>query len=197
MPLTLGTLLPYQEAKYMSPDEKELQAGEVGELWIKGPNVFKGYLNNPEGTANALTPDGYFKTGDVGYQDADGNFYITDRIKELIKYKGFQVAPAELEGILLAHPSINDVAVIGVYDKEEATELPRAYVVPKEGLGRTEEEKKAIVDWLGKRVAGHKRLRGGVKWMDEIPKSASGKILRRVLKVKAQEEEDGGVKAKL
>lgn len=181
----------------MSPDEKELQAGEVGELWIKGPNVFKGYLNNPEGTANALTPDGYFKTGDVGYQDADGNFFITDRIKELIKYKGFQVAPAELEGILLSHLSIDDVAVIGVYDKDEATELPRAYVVPKEGLGRTEDEKKAIVDWLGKRVAGHKRLRGGVKWMDEIPKSASGKILRRVLKVKAQEEEQGGVKAKL
>ncbi|KAJ4344739.1 uncharacterized protein N0V89_012483 [Didymosphaeria variabile] len=193
---SVGTLLPYQEAKYMSPEEKELKPGEVGELWIKGPNVFKGYLNNPEGTANALTPDGYFKTGDVGYQDADGNFYITDRIKELIKYKGFQVAPAELEGILLSHPSINDVAVIGVYEKEEATELPRAYVVPKDGLGRTDDEKKAIVDWLGKRVAGHKRLRGGVRWLDEIPKSASGKILRRVLKVKAQEEEQGP-KAKL
>lgn len=194
---SVGTLLPYQEAKYMSPEEKELQPGEVGELWIKGPNVFKGYLNNPEGTANALTPDGYFKTGDVGYQDANGNFYITDRIKELIKYKGFQVAPAELEGILLSHPSINDVAVIGIYDKEEATELPRAYVVPKEGLGRSEADAKEIVDWLGKKVAGHKRLRGGVRWIDEIPKSVSGKILRRVLKVKAQEEEQGGAKAKL
>lgn len=194
---SVGTLLPYQEAKYMSEDEKELQPGEVGELWIRGPNVFKGYLNNPEGTANALTSDGYFKTGDVGYQDADGNFYITDRIKELIKYKGFQVAPAELEGILLSHPSINDVAVIGVYDKEQATELPRAYIVPKEGLGQTDAEANAVIDWLGKRVAGHKKLRGGVKWIDEIPKSASGKILRRVLKVKAQEEEQGGVKAKL
>ncbi|KAL5389743.1 hypothetical protein DPSP01_002235 [Paraphaeosphaeria sporulosa] len=193
---SVGTLLPYQVAKYMSPEEKELKVGEVGELWIKGPNVFKGYLNNPEGTANALTSDGYFKTGDVGYQDADGNFYITDRIKELIKYKGFQVAPAELEGILLSHPSINDVAVIGVYEKDEATELPRAYVVPKDGLGRTDDEKKAIVDWLGERVAGHKRLRGGVRWLDEIPKSASGKILRRMLKLKALEEEQGP-KAKL
>ncbi|KAF2440917.1 4-coumarate-CoA ligase-like protein [Karstenula rhodostoma CBS 690.94] len=193
---SVGTLLPYQVAKYMSPEEKELEVGEVGELWIKGPNVFKGYLNNPEGTANALTSDGYFRTGDVGYQDADGNFYITDRIKELIKYKGFQVAPAELEGILLSHPSINDVAVIGVYEKDEATELPRAYVVPKEGLGRTDDEKKAIIGWLGERVAGHKRLRGGVRWIDEIPKSASGKILRRMLKVKAQEEEQGP-KAKL
>ncbi|KAJ4301206.1 hypothetical protein N0V90_003297 [Kalmusia sp. IMI 367209] len=194
---SVGKLLPYQEAKYMSEDEKELQPGEVGELWIKGPNVFKGYLNNPEGTANALTPDGYFKTGDVGYQDAHGHFYITDRIKELIKYKGFQVAPAELEGILVSHPSIDDVAVIGVYDKEQATELPRAYVVPKEGLQRTDAEKKAIVDWLGEKVAGHKRLRGGVKWVDEIPKSASGKILRRVLKIKAQEEGEGEAKAKL
>lgn len=110
---SVGVLLPYQTAKYMSPEEKELPTGEVGELWIKGPNVFKGYLNNVEGTKNALTEDGYFKTGDVGYQDKDGNFYITDRVKELIKYKGFQVPPAELEGLLVSHPSIDDVAVIG------------------------------------------------------------------------------------
>lgn len=106
---SVGKLLPYQTAKYMSPDEKEMPVGEVGELWIKGPNVFKGYLNNPEGTAHALTKDGYFKTGDVGYQDKDGNFYITDRVKELIKYKGFQVPPAELEGLLVSHPKVNDV----------------------------------------------------------------------------------------
>jgi 4-coumarate--CoA ligase len=192
---SVGTLLPYQEAKYMSPEDKELAPGEVGELWIKGPNVFKGYLNNPEGTANALTADGYFKTGDVGYQDKDGHFYITDRIKELIKYKGFQVPPAELEGILLSHPQVSDVAVIGIYDKDQATELPRAYVVPKDGLGKGEKEAAEIVKWLGDKVAHHKKLRGGVKFIDEIPKSASGKILRRVLKVKAQEEE--AVKAKL
>ncbi|TQE61471.1 acyl--CoA ligase, partial [Leptospira interrogans] len=132
-----------------SEDDKELPVGQAGELWIKGPNIFKGYLNNPEGTANALTADGYFKTGDIGYQDADGNFYITDRIKKLIKYKGFQVAPSELEGLLVSHPSIDDVAVIGVYDKDEATEMPRAYVVPKKGLQRSAAEEKAIVDWLG------------------------------------------------
>lgn len=84
-------MLPNQTAKYMSPEETEMPVGEVGELWIKGPNIFKGYLNNVEGTKNALTEDGYFKTGDVGYQDREGNFYITDRVKELIKYKGFQV----------------------------------------------------------------------------------------------------------
>lgn len=179
----------------MSPEEKEVAAGETGELWIKGPNIFKGYLNNPEGTKNALTEDGYFKTGDVGYQDTEGNFYITDRVKELIKYKGFQVPPAELEGMLASHPKINDVAVIGVYNKEQATEEPRAYVVPAPGVEASKETAKEIVDWLQAKVASHKRLRGGVRFVDEIPKSVSGKILRRVLKLRAQEEKNP--KAKL
>ncbi|KAF2108962.1 4-coumarate-CoA ligase-like protein [Lophiotrema nucula] len=192
---SVGTLLPYQTAKYMSPDEKEVPVGEVGELWIKGPNVFKGYLNNPEGTKHALTDDGFFKTGDIGYQDKDGHFYITDRVKELIKYKGFQVPPAELEGYLVAHPSINDVAVIGLYSEEQATELPRAYVVPKEGVEKSDKAAKDIIEYLNAKVASHKKLRGGVRFVDDIPKSISGKILRRVLKTKALEEEK--VKAKL
>jgi len=194
---SVGTLLPYQTAKYMSAEENEMPVGEVGELWIKGPNVFKGYLNNPESTSHALTADGYFKTGDVGYQDKDGNFYITDRIKELIKYKGFQVPPAELEGILVSHPDIEDVGVIGVYSKDHASELPRAYVVPRDGLAKTNKTAQDIVKWLDKKVANHKRLRGGVRFVDEIPKSVSGKILRRQLKAKAQEEEEGSTKAKL
>jgi acyl-CoA synthetase (AMP-forming)/AMP-acid ligase II len=193
---SVGALLPYQTAKYMSEDGKEVPVGQVGELWIKGPNVFKGYWKNPEGTAHAKTEDGYFKTGDVGYQDKNGHFFITDRVKELIKYKGFQVPPAELEGILVSHPSVNDVAVIGIYDKEQATELPRAYVVPAAGLGKGEKEVNEIVEWLNKKVANHKKLRGGVRFVDEIPKSVSGKILRRVLKAKALEEEKGA-KAKL
>ena len=195
---SVGKLLPNQIAKYMSPDEKEVPVGEVGELWIKGPNVFKGYLNNPEGTANALTADGFFKTGDVGYQDKDRNFFITDRVKELIKYKGFQVPPAELEGLLIAHPKVNDVAVIGIYDKEQATEVPRAYIVPAPGVVvEVKGVEKEITDWLAKRVAGHKRLRGGVRFIDEVPKSASGKILRRMLKIRAQDEEARGAKARL
>jgi 4-coumarate--CoA ligase len=193
---SVGTLLPNMTAKYIGADEKEVAAGEVGELWIKGPNVFKGYHNNPEGTKNALTDDGYFKTGDVGYQDANGNFYITDRIKELIKYKGFQVPPAELEGILSSHDQISDVAVIGVYKEELASEVPLAYVVPKKGTGSKELEKE-IVEWLGKKVANHKKLRGGVKFVEEIPKSVSGKILRRVLKDKLKAETEGPAKAKL
>ena len=193
---SVGRLLPNQTAKYMSPDEKEVPVGSVGELWLKGPNIFKGYHNNPEGTRNALTPDGYFKTGDVGYQDKNGNFYITDRVKELIKYKGFQVPPAELEGILITHPMIDDVAVVGIYNAEQATEVPRAYVVPKPEVKVGLETTKDIIEWLQAKVANHKRLRGGVRYVDEIPKSASGKILRRVLKEKAKREREEG-KAKL
>ncbi len=144
---SVGLLLPNQTAKYMSPEEKELPRGEVGELWIKGPNVFAGYLNNPEGTKNALTEDGFFKTGDVGYQDKEGNFFITDRVKELIKYKGFQVPPAELEGLLANHPKIEDVAVLGVYKEEQATEVPLAYVVPRKGEQASPALAKEISDW--------------------------------------------------
>ena len=181
----------------MSPSEEEVPAGQTGELWITGPNVFKGYLNNPSGTANALTPDGYFKTGDVGHQDKEGNFYITDRVKELIKYKGFQVPPAELEGILISHPSIDDVAVVGIYDESQATEVPRAYVVPAKGVQAHKKTETEIVEWLAGKVAAHKRLRGGVRFVDEVPKSASGKILRRVLKEKAMVEEGKKPRPKL
>ncbi|WPH01025.1 Hypothetical protein R9X50_00385900 [Acrodontium crateriforme] len=187
---SVGRLLPNQIAMYMSPEEKEVAKGEVGELWIKGPNVFKGYLNNVEGTKNALTSDGFFKTGDVGYQDKDGNFYITDRIKELIKYKGFQVPPAELEGLLTSHSKIDDVAVMGVFKKELATEVPLAFVVPAKSQQASPALEKEIVDWLATKVANHKRLRGGVRFVDEIPKSAAGKILRRVLKAKYEEEQN-------
>jgi acyl-CoA synthetase (AMP-forming)/AMP-acid ligase II len=194
---SVGKMLPNQVAKFMSPEEKELPVGEVGELWIKGPNIFKGYLNNPEGTKNALTDDDYFKTGDVGYLDKEGNFYITDRVKELIKYKGFQVPPAELEGLLASHEKINDVAVMGIYREDIASEVPLAYVVPKQGVQVGPELEKEIVGWLASKVANHKRLRGGVKFTDEIPKSASGKILRRLLKDKYLKETANAPKAKL
>lgn len=184
----------------MDPSETEVPAGQTGELWIKGPNIFKGYHNNREATKAALTEDGYFKTGDVGHEDADGNFFITDRVKELIKYKGFQVAPAELEGLLASHPLVDDVAVIGFYDRSQATEVPRAYIVRKRmGSGQKTASERELTEWLATRVAPHKRLRGGVRFIDAVPKSASGKILRRLLKVQAEEEErrDGGMKAKL
>lgn len=188
------------KAKYMSPDGEELGPGETGELWLAGPNVFKGYWKNEAATKESITPDGFFKTGDVGFQDKDDNFYITDRVKELIKYKGFQVAPAELEGKLMDHPAINDVAVIGVDDAHQHTEVPRAYVVASPGKDSPKDAEE-IVQWLGAKVAHHKKLRGGVRFIDAIPKSAAGKILRRLLKDKAKEEEaakkKNGVKAKL
>lgn len=118
-------------------------------------------------------------------------------MKELIKYKGFQVAPAELEGLLISHPKINDVAVVGVYNKEQATEVPRAYIVPVPGVEASQATADDIMVWLHGKIANHKRLRGGVRFVDEVPKSASGKILRRVLKVRAQEEQERGQKAKL
>ena len=182
----------------MDPDGTEVPAGHTGELWIKGPNVFQGYHNNPEATKAALTSDGYFKTGDVGHQDADGNVFITDRVKELIKYKGFQVAPAELEGLLASHPLVDDVAVIGLYDRTQATEVPRAYVVRRQVPNQVSERE--LAEWLAARVAPHKRLRGGIRFIDAVPKSPSGKILRRVLKARAEEEgkrKERGGEAKL
>ncbi|KAL7272805.1 hypothetical protein RUND412_004367 [Rhizina undulata] len=185
---SVGRLLPNLTAKYMSEDEKEVPAGQTGELWVKGDNVMLGYLNNPEATKNAITEDGYFKTGDVGYQDEQGNFYITDRVKELIKYKGFQVPPAELEGLLLSCDKVDDCAVAGVYSDELASEVPHAFIVVAKGVEENEETAKEIIQFIHEKVAQHKRLRGGVRFMKEIPKSASGKILRRVLKSQAAAE---------
>ena len=197
---SVGKMFPNMTAKYVDPEGKEVAANEAGELWLAGPNIFGGYWKNKEATDGCIAhEDGlrYFKTGDVGYQDADHNFYITDRVKELIKYKGFQVAPAELEGKLMDHPLINDTAVISVYNKDQETEVPRAYVVAVEKGKDTDKEAQEIVKWLDGKVANHKRLRGGVKFIDEIPKSASGKILRRLLKDKVKQEEGSDGKAKL
>ncbi|KAK5678413.1 hypothetical protein LTS10_008856 [Elasticomyces elasticus] len=189
---SVGKLFPNMTAMYVSEDGKEVKAGETGELWLKGPNVFKGYWRNEEATKNAITPEGYFKTGDVGHQDENHNFYITDRMKELIKWNGFQVAPAELEGLLLDSPLVQDVAVIGVHDEEQHTELPRAYIVPAEGHKPSEKLGEEIVAWLDERVAYYKKLRGGVRFIDEVPKSQAGKILRRILKGLAEEEGQKG-----
>ncbi|OJJ01234.1 hypothetical protein ASPVEDRAFT_130643 [Aspergillus versicolor CBS 583.65] len=202
---SVGKLVPNMEAKYMNmpedgSDPTEVPTGEVGELYLRGPNIFLGYHNNPAATADSISPDGWFRTGDVGYQDPKGNFYITDRVKELIKYKGFQVAPAELEGILVDNASIDDVAVIGVESAEHGTEVPVAYVVrsgkSKESGVSDADEGANIAKWLEGKVAHHKRLRGGVRFVEEIPKSAAGKILRRMLKKRAQEE-TAAPKAKL
>ncbi|KAE9379106.1 acetyl-CoA synthetase-like protein [Stipitochalara longipes BDJ] len=188
---SIGNLLPNMSAKIMSESGTLMPIGESGEIWIKGPHVCAGYLNNPTATENMMTPDGFLKTGDIGYQNRDGDFYITDRLKELIKYKGLQVAPAELEGILVSHDKLADACVLGVYDADRATELPRAYVV-KAASGREMEDlvlEKEIQEWINTKVANHKQLRGGIRFIDVIPKSASGKILRRIVRDKMRAEE--------
>jgi 4-coumarate--CoA ligase len=187
--------------KIVTESGELLPPGSTGEIWIKGPNTFAGYHNNVTETAHSMTEDGYFRTGDIGYQDEDGHLYITDRLKELIKYKGFQVAPAELEGLLITNERVADACVLGVFDASQATELPRAYIVKAEGVKGVEDMvlEREILEWVNGKVAHHKKIRGGIRFVDEIPKSAAGKILRRVLRdrVKAEEGETGPVKAKL
>lgn len=149
-----------------------------------------GYHNRPEANRTAFL-DGFYRTGDVGIWK-NGLVYIVDRLKELIKYKGLQVAPAELEALLISHPKINDAAVIGVQDEVQATEVPRAFVVAKPGVTLVAQE---VIDFVQENVAQYKRLRGGVVFLDDIPKSASGKILRKILRETVAAEDK--VKAKL
>lgn len=141
----------------------------------------QGYLDDPDKTKECLSSSGWLRTGDVAYYDEDGFFFVTDRIKELIKVRGFQVAPAELEALLLTNDNVIDVAVIQVPD-EASGELPRAYIVLKDNAVDEEALKKEIYDWVQTKVAPYKRLDGGIEFVDSIPKSASGKILRRVLR---------------
>ncbi|KAL1877094.1 hypothetical protein VTK73DRAFT_8902 [Phialemonium thermophilum] len=185
---SVGKLFPNMEAKIVDENGNEVAEGKPGELWLKGPNVFKGYLDNPEMTRAAFSLCGFFKTGDVFVRDKWGNYYCVDRLKELIKYKGFPVPPAELEGLLLGHDDVVDVCVIGVEDRAQATEVPRAYVVLKRGVPATESKAAELVEWLAKRVAPHKKLRGGVRFVDQVPKSPSGKILRRIVRDQAKKE---------
>jgi len=172
-----GTALPNTQCRIVDPESGEdLHTGQEGELWVKGPQVMMGYLNNEKATAETLTPDGWLKTGDIAYIDDEGYMFIVDRLKELIKFKGFQVAPAELEATLVAMDGIIDAAVIGLPDPE-AGEVPIAFVVAADPAP-TED---AIKAHLAKTLSSYKQLHR-VNFVSEIPKSASGKILRRVLK---------------
>lgn len=201
---SVGRLLPSVELRIVDEQGCTQPTNGHGELQVRGPNVMSGYLNNDEANANAFTTDGFFKTGDLGYIDPDGLVFIVDRLKELIKYKGFQVAPAELESLLLTHPAIQDCAVVGRTCDVEVTELPTAYCVLRpEALqdakplprGWTEidadqnesQTKKVtlardIMSFVAQNLANYKKLRGGVIFTDSIPRVAAGKILRRVLR---------------
>ena len=178
---SVGWRVSDQEEKIVDPDDpaRELGPDAVGELIIRGPQVMQGYWKAPEETARALR-DGWLHTGDIARKDADGYVYIVDRKKEMIKYKGFGIAPAELEALLHEHPAVADCAVVAKRDPD-AGEIPRAFVVRRPGAGVSAHE---IMQFVAERVAGYKQIRA-VEFVGEIPKNPSGKILRRVLKDRA------------
>jgi acyl-CoA synthetase (AMP-forming)/AMP-acid ligase II len=177
-PGTSGVTVSNTESRIVDPDTGEDRGvGERGELWVRGPQVMKGYLNNPEATAETIDEDGWLHTGDIAIVDDHHHVAIVDRLKELIKYKGFQVPPAELEAIIVTHPKVADVCVIGVPD-DESGELPKAFVVPQPGQTVTLEEIQGLV---GEHLVSYKQVRI-LELIDAIPKSAAGKILRRELR---------------
>lgn len=190
---SVGFLVPNAQARLVDPETGEdVPEGpeHAGELWFKGPNVMQGYLGREQATADTLTPDGWLKTGDLVSVDEDGYFFVRDRLKELIKCKGFQVAPAELEGLLLKNPHIADAAVIPVPHPRNG-EAPLAFVVradTPEGKALTEDSVKAFME---PHIADYKQL-DEVRFVDSIPKSASGKILRRVLRDQERAERQRG-----
>lgn len=187
-PGSVGQVVPGTQARVVDPATgHDLPRGEAGELWFRGPQLFAGYLGNPQSTAATLTADGWIRTGDIGRIDADGFVFITDRLKELIKVNGESVAPAELEALLMTHPAIADAAVIGRPDAHTG-ELPVAWVVP-----RSELDAEALKAWFAERVAPHKRLADVVP-VDAITRNPAGKPLRRVLRARdAERMESAGM----
>ena len=178
---SVGFAVPDTECRLVDPGTgQDVAEGDRGELWIRGPQVMKGYLNNPDATAGTIDGDGWLHTGDVASVDGNGCYTIVDRVKELIKYKGYQVAPAELEAVLIGHPEIADAAVIGVPDKESGDELPKAFVVRAPGSVITRD---AVMAYMTEKVAPHKKVRF-VEFIEQVPKSAAGKILRKDLKAR-------------
>ncbi|KAH0604902.1 uncharacterized protein H6S33_006570 [Morchella sextelata] len=192
---SVGRLLPNLEAKLIDDAGNDISAYDTpGEICLRGPTMIKGYYNNDAANRESYDSDGFYHTGDIGLCDGKTKkWYIVDRKKELIKVRGFQVAPPELEGILLEHPHIIDAAVIGVVTETHGSELPRAYIVRRPG---SKLEKQEVKEYVKAKVASYKRLEGGVVFLDAIPKNASGKILKNALRELARKEM-GAVKAKL
>ncbi|PZT84082.1 MAG: 4-coumarate--CoA ligase family protein, partial [Gordonia sp. (in: high G+C Gram-positive bacteria)] len=178
-----GWTVPNAVSKVINPGTgaeigiPESGRSEAGELWFSGPNVMAGYLGNDKATSETIDGDGFLHTGDMACVDSTGCVYIVDRLKELIKYKGYQVPPAELEALLLTHPGIADAAVIGVTDAD-GEEIPKAFVVKQSGATVDEEQ---VMAFVADNVAPYKKVRR-VEFIDAIPKSASGKILRKDLR---------------
>ncbi|KAI7857864.1 hypothetical protein BDC45DRAFT_532162 [Circinella umbellata] len=200
-PDSIGPVIPCMAHKIIDSKGQEVGINEPGELCVRGPNVMLGYKSDPEATANAIDKDNWLHTGDIVTKDKDGNLYIVDRIKELIKYKGFQVAPVELESILLQCPYVSDAGVIGITDETQGTEIPLAFITLPENLKNQASNVIAskVQGWVNQRVANHKRLRGGVRVIETIPKNDAGKLLRKNMKdiYKQQQKELGERVSKL
>lgn len=178
---SIGWPVASTEAKIVALDDPlnlGLDANMSGEILVRSPSMLLGYLDNPVETAKAISKEGWFRTGDIGTYDNNGDFYITDRAKDLIKVQAFQVAPAELENVLLSHPHILDAAVIGV-EHDKFGEVPKAFVVMRKDFSITKSE---VQEYIAQRCAKYKWLVGGVQFITEVPKSKTGKILRRDLR---------------
>ncbi|MEI7033543.1 4-coumarate--CoA ligase family protein [Streptomyces pratensis] len=188
-PGTVGKLLPGTEMRIAPLDgpARDAEPGEDGEILIRGPQVMKGYLGRPEATAAMIDADGWLHTGDIGHVDADGWLYVVDRVKELIKYNGYQVAPAELEALLLGHEHLADAAVIGVRDAD-GNEVPKAYVVRGPSAAAESLTADAVMAYVAERVAPYKKVRQA-EFIAEVPRAASGKILRRELRDREKTEQ--------
>jgi len=184
-------VLPNTEVRIVDEKDNDVSPGTPGELILRGPIVTQGYFRNEKATKGAFR-NGWFATGDIAVV-RDGKFYVVDRIKELIKYKGLQIAPAEIEGLLDTHPDILEAAVVGVPDPSEGassdgaahSEIPRAYVIPVKGRRLSTED---VKEFIKARLAQYKQLRGGVVFVDELPKNALNKLLRRELRDRAVKE---------
>ena len=176
---SVGFPLPDTETRVVDVEDgvTDVDIGEEGELLVRGPQVMKGYFDDPDATAETITADGWLHTGDIVKTNSEGRLWITDRKKELIKFKGFQVPPAELEGLLLEHPDVADACVVGKQDAE-AGEVPKAFVVSRDGSTATAED---LMSFVASKVASFKQIHE-VEFIDQIPKSPTGKILRRILR---------------
>ncbi|KAJ8556707.1 hypothetical protein ON010_g9259 [Phytophthora cinnamomi] len=180
-----GTLFPNVELKVKCLDTgADLGPNHHGELLFRGPTLMKGYFNNLDASRESFTEDGFLRTGDIGYIDDDGFVFIVDRLKELIKYKGHQVAPAEVEDVVNSHPQVADSGCVRGHDPMTGEEIPKVYVVLEEGSSLSADE---LMDYVATKVTGYKRARE-VEFVDSIPKSLSGKILRRVLQMRENEK---------
>ncbi|EPB88333.1 hypothetical protein HMPREF1544_04799 [Mucor circinelloides 1006PhL] len=182
----IGYLAAGFSARLVDENGDDVPTGEMGELWVKGPTVARGYYRNPEATASTFGADGYLRTGDLVKCDENEMFYYVDRSKDLIKYHLNHIYPSDIENVLMTHPKVADCAAIGVYYPELVTELPRAYVHLVDGEKYTEEVERELQEYADSRLSDEKRLRGGVFIVDSFPRTASGKIQRRVLRQNAK-----------